>query len=89
MALSEAVTRRDVLAADEARSVLRKRLGDDALVDVASVIATFNTMDRIADGSGIPLDGVLVGGSEEMRAELGLGRFASAANTPGAAIDSS
>ncbi|MEE3331528.1 MAG: hypothetical protein VX246_11725 [Myxococcota bacterium] len=89
IALSDAVTRGDSRAAESARDALRQRLGDGALVDAAAVVATFNTMDRIADGSGIPLDAVLVSPSRSFREELGLGRFASAANTPGAENSSS
>ena len=46
----------DVAAAREA---LRSRLGDAATVDAASVIANFERMVRIADGTGIPLDAPL------------------------------
>lgn len=89
IALSDAATRGDSGATEFARDALRQRLGDPALVDAAAVVATFNTMDRIADGSGIPLDAVLISASRAFRAELDLGRFASAANTPGAEASSS
>jgi len=89
IALSDAATRGDRRAAELARDEFRQRLGDSALVDAAAVVATFNTMDRIADGSGIPLDTVLVSPSQSFREELGLGRFASAANTPGVENSSS
>ena len=39
------------------RSRLAERLGDAAMVDAAAVIANFQRMVRIADGTGIPLDG--------------------------------
>jgi len=42
-----------------------------------------STSDRIADATGIPLDPMLHAASGEVRAELGLSRFGSAANTPG------
>ena len=39
-------------------------------------------MVRIADGIGIPLDGVMHMLSGDMRADLGIDRYGSAANTP-------
>lgn len=66
------------------RASLRARLGDAAFVDTCAVIGAFNVVDRIADATGIPLDDFLRDRSAELRSELGLARFASAANTPGA-----
>ena len=66
------------------RSSLRGLLGDPAFVDTCAVIGAFNVVDRIADATGIPLDGFLQAGTENLRRELGLARFASAANTPAA-----
>ena len=48
------------------------------------MIGAFNVVDRIADATGIPLDPMLDAMSGDIRQELGLARFASAANTPGA-----
>jgi len=36
---------------------LTEALGTDALVDAAAVVANFNAIDRIADATGIPIDG--------------------------------
>jgi hypothetical protein len=47
-------------------------------------VAAFNVVDRIADATGIPLDDMLRPMSADVRRELNLARFASAANTPGA-----
>ena len=66
------------------RDRLMKEAGAAAFVDTCAVIAAFNVVDRIADATGIPLDEPLLLMSAEVRSELGLGRFASAANTPGA-----
>ena len=49
-----------------------------------ALIASFNVVDRIADATGIPLDPMLQAMSGEVREELRLARFRSAANTPGA-----
>jgi hypothetical protein len=64
------------------RRTLIDRLGAEAFVDAAATIAAFNVVDRIADATGIPLDPLMKAMSVEVRQELGLGRFASAANTP-------
>jgi hypothetical protein len=56
----------------------------DAFVDTCAVVGAFNVFDRIADATGIPLDAGLAASSGDLRVELGLARFASAANTPGA-----
>lgn len=69
------------------RKALRAVLSDEAFVDTCATIGGFNVVDRIADASGIPLDGSLIGMSEAVRDELDLARFGSAANTPGAARD--
>lgn len=73
----------DVLLARR-RASLRQTLGDEATVDACAVIGAFNVVDRIADATGIPLDEGLVAMSAEPRRELGLSRFASSGNTPGA-----
>jgi len=78
------VMRGDGAAIERERRALRPLLGDDAFVDVAAVIGSFNVVDRIADATGIPLDEALDAPSVEVRHELRLARFASAANTPGA-----
>ena len=67
------------------RAALRARLGDAAFVDVCAVIGAFEIVDRIADATGIPLDDFMRDRTGELRSELGLARFASAANTPEAA----
>jgi hypothetical protein len=53
-------------------------------VDACGVVAAFNVVDRVADATGIPLDPMLLAASGDIRAQLGLARFGSAANTPGA-----
>lgn len=65
----------------DARDRLLELLGPEALVDAAAVVANFQRMVRIADSTGIPLDAPLALLSEEIRSELGVERFASAANT--------
>jgi hypothetical protein len=87
LAFTDAVMRGDAPALERERRLVRALLGPEAFVDLAAVIASFNVVDRIADATGIPLDDALGAASADVRRELGLGRFVSAANTPGAGIE--
>ena len=53
-------------------------MGDAEVVDAAAVIANFQRMVRIADGTGIPIDGPLDVLSADLRHELGINEFSSA-----------
>jgi len=77
----EAVMGDEEDALRHSRQELLEKLGSEELVDSAAVIATFNKMDRIADSTGIPLDGMLDVTTIDIRSEIGLDRFPSAANT--------
>lgn len=85
VAFTDAVMANDVNAIVATRTALRQVLDDAQFVDTCAIIGAFNVVDRIADASGIPLDDMMMTMSGEVRAELGLGAFGSAANTPGAA----
>ena len=78
---AEAVLGTDDTALAEARRQVLAELGPEGLVDAAAVVATFMQMDRIADGTGIPLDAAFVEPTQEMRTRLGFNDFASAQNT--------
>ena len=82
LAFTDAVMGDDEQTLREKRAMLRSVLSPDAFVDVAATIAAFNVVDRIADATGIPLDPMLAAMSADVRRDLDLGRFASAANTP-------
>ncbi len=82
VAFTDAVMRGDHKSAEGERRRLLSLLGSEGFVDVASTIAAFNVVDRVANATGIPLDPMLAAMSEDLRTELGLDRFASAANTP-------
>jgi hypothetical protein len=88
VAFTEAVMREGATAIARKRAALRGVLSPEAFVDTCAVIGAFNVVDRVADATGIPLDDQLVTATGELRAQLGLGRFASAANTPGARTES-
>jgi len=70
--------REDVAAA---RDRVRRELGSAAVVDAAAVMGNFERMVRIADGTGIPLDTPVNVATEEIRAQLGIDAFASAAHS--------
>ncbi len=82
VAFAEAALGADASALDKARAEVLAALGPEALVDSAAVIGNFQRMVRIADSTGIPLDTPLDLVTGEMRRELGLEAFGSAANTP-------
>ena len=82
VAFTEAVMADDGERMASERRALVDLLGDEAFVDVVATIAAFNVVDRVADATGIPLDPLMRAMSADVRQELGLSRFASAANTP-------
>ena len=80
---AEAVVGRDDAALERARQRILDELGNDELVDAAAVAANFERMDRIADSTGIPLEGPMKAMSFDLREKLGTDRFGSSANTAG------
>jgi alkylhydroperoxidase family enzyme len=84
IAFAEAVQADDDEVLRREREALRALLSPEELVDACAVIAAFNVVDRIADATGIPLDPILYAATGDVREELDLARFGSAANTPGA-----
>jgi enamine deaminase RidA (YjgF/YER057c/UK114 family) len=83
IAFAEAVMGRNEARLRQARADLRGVLSAESFVDAVATVAAFNVVDRIADATGIPLDDMMRPLSADLREELNLGRFASAANTPG------
>jgi hypothetical protein len=77
-----AVVRGDGAALERARDELLRRVGPAGVVDAAAVVGNFEMMDRIADATGIPVDGVLGAAAGSVQRALHMERFASAANTP-------
>ncbi len=74
-AFADAAVAGDAAALASARDALRAAAGSAALVDAAAVVGNFERMVRIADGTGIPLDGIVSALSGDLREELGLERF--------------
>jgi len=63
----------DSLAA--ARSALVGRAGKEAMIDAAAVVAGFDAITRVADGTGIPLEPPKAEASADWRARLGIDAF--------------
>ena len=68
----------DAEAIADARSRVWEELGERSMVDAAGVIANFQRMVRIADGTGIPLDNELVAVTADLRDELGINDYPTA-----------
>jgi len=63
------------------RAGLAARIGDDATLETAAIIAIFNGLVRVADGTGIQLDRGVFTASIVDRDVLGIDRFVGAANS--------
>ena len=61
-----------------ARDALVERLGEAEMVDAASVIGNFQRMVRIADSTGIPVDGFMAEANADVREQLRLNELPSA-----------
>jgi len=79
---AEGAVLRDEARLAEAREALELAMGADALIDAAAVVACFQRLNRIADGTGIALDEQMLMMTGSLRDELNIDAFASAANTP-------
>lgn len=64
-----------------ARDALAEAMGGECLVDAVGVASTFQRMDRIADGTGIPSDGPIALMQADLASLLGTDKFLSAGNT--------
>jgi len=74
----DAVVGDDPDKADEARAMLIDRRGQDWLVDAAAVVANFEMMTRLADGTGARMLPQRLEAAAAMIDELGLAAFPSA-----------
>lgn len=83
LAFADAAMGEDSQLLSQARQALVEALGRDGMLAAAGIIATFNQMVRIADGTGIPLDSVIETATEDFRETIGLEAFGSAANHHG------
>ena len=68
----EAMLRGDEARRRAAREAVCRELGPAALADAAAIVASFNSVVKIADASGIPLEDFKAEATEDLRAELAL-----------------
>ncbi len=57
------------------RRDVRSTFEDEAFVDICSNVASFNSVVKIADGCGIPLEDVKENNTRDIRETLGIDRF--------------
>ena len=79
---AEAAMSQDSEAISSARLNLERKIGEQGMIDAAAVIANFQRMVRIADGTGIALDAPMAMVTAGIRDELGINEFSSAEYTP-------
>ena len=69
------------VALESARQALVDKMGPAAMIDTVGVISNFQRMVRIADATGIPADGPMQEMSGDLREQLGINQYVSAANS--------
>lgn len=78
----EAIINRNDTELVRTRDVLTGEIGTDGMIDAAAVAANFQRMVRIADATGIPIDGQMQDMTRDIQEQLGLRGFPSARNSP-------
>ena len=83
--LCDAFVAGDASALASARDLSVHEMGPEAMVDAAGIASKFQRMNRIADGTGMPLEPIgrqKAGASREaLKEQLGINRYRSAINT--------
>jgi hypothetical protein len=59
----------------DSRASLGRALGSDAVVDASATIANFEMMNRVAEGTGMPVGKGSLARTEEWRSLIGLDRY--------------
>lgn len=63
-----------------AREAVAQAVGEAGLVDAAAVAANFNSIDRVADATGVPLEDEKTIATEDLRDTLGINKFTEGRN---------
>ncbi|MGI9607730.1 MAG: hypothetical protein ACR2P0_16495 [Acidimicrobiales bacterium] len=72
---------REPAAVADARARLQSAVGNEVMVEAAAVTAAFHGYVRVADGTGIPVDDLVVATSADLRDELGINAYTGRENT--------
>lgn len=75
---AEAIVSRDAQSLSAARDKIVATMGLESLVDAAAVAGAFQGLDRIANGTGIPIEKAKARMTKDLREELGLNKFSTA-----------
>ncbi|NND74676.1 MAG: hypothetical protein HKN44_06675 [Ilumatobacter sp.] len=73
---------------DGTRAAVAGVIGEEATIEAAAIVAIFNGLVRVADGTGIQLDAGVFAASIDERQRLGIDAYAGAANSLGVAATS-
>jgi hypothetical protein len=65
----------DMTSLGQARAALVEQAGKEAMIDAAAVVAGFDAITRVADGTGIPLEQPKAEASASWRSSLGIDAF--------------
>lgn len=68
----EANLKGDDFARRDAQTKIRRALGDAGFVDACAILASFNAVVKIADGTGIPLEKTKEIATKDIRAALSI-----------------
>lgn len=68
----------------EARTRLESEVGTEGVWEAAATVAAFTGLVRVADGTGIQLDGGVLDASADIRARNGIDDFGGAVNSASA-----
>lgn len=82
LAFAEVCLGDDAAAIAGARGQVTEELGEAAMIDAACIVANFQRMVRIADGTGIPLDRQMAAITADLRKDLGINGYSAAKLTP-------
>ena len=77
LAFSDAVVGDDDAELDRVRVALVEELGEAAFVDAAATAASFNSVVRVADATGIPIEEYKKDPTREILNDLGVKDFSS------------
>ena len=82
MRLVEAMAGKGEHVLRDVRDEVESAMGQEALVDAVGVSALFHLMNRVANGTGTPLDAVMAGLAPSVTDQFGANEYLSSQDTP-------